>query len=453
MLVIMSDTHFAEFFSNQLGEKTFNNNLPSIVFQNYFEELAVIARQHDIQKIDLVLAGDIFEITRTSLWLVDELRPYVNVKDVMEGSALEARLLEILDAIQNDSIVAEILDLFFHLRDILGVDVKIHFIPGNHDRLVNATPLLRKKVRAILGMPPSSETFPRVYHHREGLSHTVLVRHGHEYDSINFGMDIKHLDVIPRLIDSEAYEKPNLGDFITVDVAARLPIQFKLHYGTEKIVEDEVLGLIYERLVEFDNVRPATALMNFLLSTPGVARKEAWLKIAPVMTEMVNAWSTSDVLRLFAAEIRKQNAMIGFVLAWFIGSKMKIKKIPFWMVNSFLKIFARKIKLPSLVSRVQKEAVFSDPTSEINCLVMGHTHLPEVKLMKVINGREKYYINTGAWRKLLPATADLMNFGHLRTLTKAIIFDEDEHNAEYGEDAGWSFDFNSEIGYGYEVGE
>jgi hypothetical protein len=82
MLVVMSDTHFAESQSNQLGNKPYNNNLPALVYKNYFQELAVIVRQHNIKSVDLVLAGDIFELTRTELWLTDELRPYIHNQDV-----------------------------------------------------------------------------------------------------------------------------------------------------------------------------------------------------------------------------------------------------------------------------------------------------------------------------------------------------------------------------------
>jgi len=82
---------------------------------------------------------------------------------------------------------------------------------------------------------------------------------------------------------------------------------------------------------------------------------------------------------------------------------------------------------------------------------MGHTHVPEVEVIKVSTGIEKYYINTGTWRNQLPAAADKLQFGHLRMLSKILVFGPDERNLEYGESSGWSFDINSELGYGYEL--
>jgi hypothetical protein len=61
MLVVMSDTHFAESQTNQLGDRSYNNNLPALVYQNYFQELGIIVKQQNIKSVDLVLAGDILK--------------------------------------------------------------------------------------------------------------------------------------------------------------------------------------------------------------------------------------------------------------------------------------------------------------------------------------------------------------------------------------------------------
>lgn len=453
MLVVISDTHFAGSLSNQLGGKAFNNNLPALVFHNYFQELSIIAQQQKIQKIDLVLAGDIFEITRSALWLKDDLRPYININAVKEGSRLEKRVLDILDAIENDSIVCQILSLFRNISGVIGIEVKIHFVPGNHDRLLNCTPAIRRRARVMLGMLQSDEKFSNIYLHPKDDHPNVLVRHGHEYDPVNFGMDIHGMEAFPVYLPIKAYEDANVGDFFTVDIATRLPIEFKKIYSLEQIAFDEKLGLIYERLIEFDNVRPASALLNFLLTTPGVTKKESWRILEPVVIQILNSWAQNRNLSLLINDIPKKHTKIGYLIGWFVGSGITIKNIPFWVINIFIRLFSKRVKMSSQVVLIRKEEVFSDHSTAIHCLVMGHTHVPEVKLIAVEDGIEKYYINTGAWRKMVPATPDLSNFGHLRTLTKAIIFDENEHNVEYGDQSGWSFDFNSEVGYGYELGK
>jgi len=69
MLIILSDLHLAEAGSNALRNIRFDNNLPASVYRVYFDEIADFIHENHINKVDLVLAGDIFEVTRSALWL------------------------------------------------------------------------------------------------------------------------------------------------------------------------------------------------------------------------------------------------------------------------------------------------------------------------------------------------------------------------------------------------
>ena len=60
----MSDLHLAEASSYALGEVKFDNNLPASVYSVYFNETSEIIHNNHIVKVDFVLAGDMFEITR-----------------------------------------------------------------------------------------------------------------------------------------------------------------------------------------------------------------------------------------------------------------------------------------------------------------------------------------------------------------------------------------------------
>ena len=97
MLITLSDLHFAESGTYQLGDRQFNHNLPASVYKAYFREIADLIRDEFVERIDIVLAGDIFEINRSVMWFKDSLRPYVNNSEVEPGSALEDRILEIID--------------------------------------------------------------------------------------------------------------------------------------------------------------------------------------------------------------------------------------------------------------------------------------------------------------------------------------------------------------------
>lgn len=97
----------------------------------------------------MVLAGDIFELTRSALWLENGLRPYIHLNDINAGSPMEARIAAILATITQEERVAETLAIFRSLETILQRPVGFHYIPGNHDRLANATPLIRHQVQNL----------------------------------------------------------------------------------------------------------------------------------------------------------------------------------------------------------------------------------------------------------------------------------------------------------------
>ena len=78
MLIILSDLHFADTSPYTMGISRSNLNLPGRVYRTFFREIAELIKDGHEEHIDLVLAGDIFEITRSVMWHEDELRPYVH---------------------------------------------------------------------------------------------------------------------------------------------------------------------------------------------------------------------------------------------------------------------------------------------------------------------------------------------------------------------------------------
>jgi predicted phosphodiesterase len=97
---------------------------------------------------------------------------------------------------------------------------------------------------------------------------------------------------------------------------------------------------------------------------------------------------------------------------------------------------------------IVREECIKKENSPIKCLVSGHTHNALVELVKVENGVEKYYINSGTFRNVITSTPTMGNFGRLRSKARVLIFDQKERNPEYNRQTGWSFDFNARYGYG-----
>ncbi len=326
MLVVISDLHFEEERSRNIpGDSDHEpvqvpRNIPLKAFTKIFHRLAKQARRDNAKRMDLVLSGDIFELHRSGLWLrgnPHQVRPYVNADQV--GVYLEAKLLEILNAINaEDDSAWPVLAAFRRLNqegcylDEHGneqefpVPVKIHYIPGNHDRLANATPRIRRTVREFLGLSPNDEPFP---HQLIFPEERTLIRHGHEYDPLNFSRDYREEELVPRQIPKEAYDGATIGDFVTVEVASGISEWFRRVHQDELILRDPLLRKVYSRILEFDDLRPLHAIPNFLLYMPesGYTPDQIWHQaIKPVAQALLDDAYRDPFLYYLARKERQE---------------------------------------------------------------------------------------------------------------------------------------------------
>jgi hypothetical protein len=204
MLVVLSDLHFEEEAANHiLGDGSqspldFHRNLPATPFRLLISQLATESKRNAAQRLDLVLAGDILDLHRTGLWFTENDtngRPYFSTTEV--NPELEASVLRIIRGIAEERHVAEVLQVFRlfaagkyidsdNQEQQFPVPVELHYIPGNHDRLANSTPVIRQAVRKTLGLPEHGALFPNALSFEP---EQALVRHGHEYDYTNFSFD------------------------------------------------------------------------------------------------------------------------------------------------------------------------------------------------------------------------------------------------------------------------
>ena len=451
MLVVMSDLHFTETQSYQLGKIKINHNLPPAVYKSFFSEIVDLVHDNNIKHLDLVLAGDIFEINRNSLWLEDELRPYIDCKDVKANGRFEKILLEIMLSICRDPYVAETLDIFHSLKEKAGIPVNLHYLPGNHDRLLNSSLLIRHLTQIELGLPKSDAFFDHQFILRTENEDRVLVRHGHEYDPTNFNTSYKLAKTIPTFIDPAEYDKPVLGDVITTEFAAKLPLLFREYYSDDNIINMPDLGLVYRRLLEFDNVRPGNALMNYLFSTPGLSKGDVWKLTEPVFMRLMNEFAGIENIDYYL----KKFSGVNRVMAQLIGPLLKLRPwrfgVPYGLGQALVLPVSSKSKLGSPIAMVSKEECLQSGNSTIQCIVSGHTHYPVVELLQVEGDHEKYYLNSGTFRNLITSTPDMSEFGKIRSKARILIFEPGERNPEYFRPAGWSFDFISKYGFGSEL--
>jgi UDP-2,3-diacylglucosamine pyrophosphatase LpxH len=449
MLVAISDLHFEEEArdcikdTNGVVVMEFRRNFSPEAFRKFKDQLSRDAAVAKAGQVDVVLAGDIFDLHRTALWFDDSIRPWDAPKSFAPNSPGEAKVLKILNAIAQEESIQGSLQAISELSQAMP-NARLHYLPGNHDRLANATENIRNRVRELLGMPPTADPFP---HFHLSKDPPVLVRHGHEYDGYNFSADYS-AGPLPLQIPEETYGAPAFGDFITVEIASQLPVLFRKHYGDEQIVKSHDLGQIYLRLLEFDDVRPQSALIDFILATPGTSldQDQLWSYVEPVARELLEKIHDHPFLRDWLDRLKKHCLpdvmdLVELLLslkAWRLGLPLGIVR----KIASGLKTTGGSVS-GNLLSTVQKEEVLADRV--VRAVIAGHTHEPQVALLGCPDNTEQYYIDTGTWRNYVPSTPDERGFGRLKALTYLVAYGKDEDTGKelppQAKEKVWSFDY------------
>lgn len=467
MLVVISDLHFEEEASDVISVDgagppvEYQRNIPSRAYRRLMASLAREAERNGAKRLDLVLAGDIFDLDRTSLWFEpvhgEEVRPYdAATTEVATGSALEAKILEIVEAIAREPqaggtepTVADTLAAFQELargryrRDpgdpaseeafpIPADRIAIHYVPGNHDRLVDSTDSVRQRVRQLLGMGDSGGPFA---HQLRFEDPSVLVRHGHEYDRFTFSADHRKTRTLPVELPAEQYAQPAFGNFVTVAIASRLPVLFRREHGAGAIVADPVLRAVYLRLLEFDDLRPQSALVRFLLATPveGVTEKRIWRAVEPVARALLEEVHEHPYLRGWLKGLEKR---------WWpdrIDAIQALLDSKFWrrgITLGELRLLATHAwssgagEEDGPVDHACREAAIRD--GSVRFLVAGHTHRPRVELLYADRRGERYYVDTGTWRNRILTNRDQSGFRRLKSLTYVVFYASDEDRGGRG---------------------
>ncbi len=462
MLVIISDIHLEEEVSRDIEDVDnpansihITRNVNPKAFDQVFTQWHEQAARTGIQQMDLVLAGDIFEMHRTALWFSGEARPYVDANEatIKPGSPLELKILEILNAINApDSDPGKVLELIRKLGAgeymvekhgerfyIPPENIHIHYCPGNHDRMANGTPAIRKKVRQMLGMGDSDARFP---HYLEFEKERTLVRHGHEYDHFNFGADLR--EQIEKKkgaihIDDADYDKPTFGDFVTVDIASRLSYQFRQHHGDSQILTNSTTRSAYERIIEFDDLRPQMAGISFLMR-PYVGRSqrdkgEEWNRLfGPVLSTLLDDVHEDPFLTQELKELDKFGPdFIDIIQAAIRFHAWRAIDESYTTIEKLAGMGERahgKGSTPELYA-AREPKILNGSGDPINFVVGGHTHRPTAEFIGAGRG-EQFYLNTGTWRRRIFSNADYSDFGRVKSLTYIMIYGPDEDKGSGG---------------------
>ncbi len=449
MLVVISDLHFQHVSLDsiryvqrgELRETGVRRNVTRGALTLLLADVARFAERGRSSRVEIVFNGDIFELWRSPLWFSSgdpDLRPYgkeLGPDDA--GNPLREKTLQILECVAADN--AEVwatLQRFVQTRSFErygqvttlaeGTEVLVHYLPGNHDRLANAWPSVRRRIRELLAMPEGDALFPHVIDRSRAEGYGVRIRHGHEYDPANIGVDVPFGQ--PIAIDEPGYLAPCLGDYVTIDGVARLGTSFRALYAARLRQDNddgERLRRFYNALIEFDDVRPPTLLIQYLVKRLGGTRKDIFELLRPVLVDLYQTAARDP----FVHDIAGRLAMLKYItdpVATLVRESLRGLS-----PESLERLIQRVQELDSSNSSLRGAAMASheDAITEghVDVVIAGHTHHPDQVPMPSPSETDAFFLDVGTWRSTIRHGVAGV-FGRLRSYTAAFVYSDRERD-------------------------
>ncbi len=441
MIIVISDLHLQHtaadgfVYQSEKGEMRecgVHRNIAPEALTLLKDEVLNYRRKFQTRMVRLVLNGDIFEILRTPVWLEQNLRPYHEGLPPIE---LRDVVLTILGKIEEDNrdFLTALRQFFVHKRDERGqpigefadISFEIVYLPGNHDRLVNAWPETRRKVRELLGMPLKDDAFPHELtfrHQQEGARYGVLIRHGHEYDRFNY------VAAQPGEKPEERYLRSPLGDVLALEVGAALAYKFRKisPEPMKKAREGDAYRKLYLALLDFDDVRPDHTTFDYLTFALNRIKNEFGKSLDDEVAELMRpilVEASAVILKNpffkrpgtpWLSRVLTMKWMAACIL-WFLKVAPASKLV--WLVKTalMLKGFVEKAEPASYAS--QEDLL---KKGEVDLVIAGHTHHHDQVPIEAPGSQAAYFLDTGTWRTLIYDGPGNI-FGHLKSLTYVAV--------------------------------
>jgi len=443
MLVVISDLHLVDGTAG-------GNNLHLRAFEQVFLcDIQSLVTDNKAEEVKIVLLGDTIDLLRSAKWFKDGFpeadRPWgqnglddLNKLELPRGynsssnmSNTEHKCMEILL-----EIIKQNYKIFKFFRNIKRVfptvkenKVELIYVPGNHDRLVNCYPSLRKKVAQVLGLTigGTAVTTGRnrnwdwcFLDHFNAEKYGVFAHHGHKYDKWNYG---------------GSHDEVPIGDVITTEIVARIPRVFcdemktglldmdfagpEDRLATEEKIDAEIAVLTEE----IDNIRPWTSIFLYLRRK---SRKfKNFEKHGQGYSQALNRTLCkvfSDFWKIpFVKNWTKQPHNLGIVCCGLL--EVAGEWIASWrglVPDPYKDRYAKDAQRDHNESKQSNNAPF---------VLYGHTHTPvQVPLChdRTKSDPDSIYINTGTWRPRIIQTADGQEYVNLKTMTFVVFYGPEE---------------------------
>ncbi|MFH0982384.1 MAG: hypothetical protein V2A79_12705 [Planctomycetota bacterium] len=410
MLVFISDLHLTDGTSGETIDagafKVFRERLRDLAYDASWR---ADGKYKPLERLDLVLLGDILDVIRSEQWVGKTVKPWEQQE---RPEAFQKKVGTVTEAILQTN--AEALGYVRSLQDPkvitlppatrkgepkkkvpwepdaperLPVDVHVHYLVGNHDWFYHlpgpAYDAIRDQIVKAMGLA-NAPTAPFPHDPNESAvirelleAHRVFARHGDIFDPFNYEGN---------------RDASSLGDAIVVELLNRFPAEVAARMG-KQLPQDCLLGLR-----ELDNVRPLVAIPGWIegllrrtCPDPGQARavKALWDELAD---EFLNLKFVSDRDKPFRLDL-----VDGLEVALKFSKGMSLRllgRLPHWL-DELLR------EKPS-AEHALGEQDFKNRAARY--IVYGHTHRHKIVPLDsccLAQGLfEQMYVNSGTWRRV-----------------------------------------------------
>ena len=429
MLVVFSDIHLSD-------ESTSFNVKPEAFTKILQKEIELCAQRNDAKEIRIILNGDVLDFVRTDYWLKldSKERPWNGILDKKTAMNNDSALMDkhygkIFDNIAKTKSSTGFFKMLNGISQKFGdkIPVKVSYIIGNHDRILNSSEHVKNKISEKLdSYAASSLEFTNEF--LNGEQYSVLCRHGHEWDDVNYGIELyKFLnnksDFVPRF-QRDIYKLQTIGEVITAELMSGIIYRVSMHTQDQKFIDS---------LKDLNNVRPLTDAFIWLYWY-GVTIKSGNKKILlDAFKQSLRSLLDSELSKLWDKTKSEIWLFSGDNTDRFEQMLDLIEDLDFDAINKYVEIF----KIFDNLFGSSKDGYAEGAKKEfqnkyyidkgIQYIMYGHTHEERHDYFAGDrNGKVKMYINTGTFLPYIQKTMDNKSFASAFQMSMVFVYRKDE---------------------------
>ncbi|MDB4954597.1 MAG: hypothetical protein JWO36_2166 [Myxococcales bacterium] len=389
LLIFVSDIHLTDRLHGNAVSKAEQ-------FKRFWGRIGAVRGK---RAAELCIVGDLFDLVRSPSWFEGRHRPY--------HGATTNGVVKNVEQIVTDTIKRE-QGFFDAIRTkVESGELVLHYVVGNHDRLLMTAPGAQKAIARALTGRDSLEL------HKELAfpDHGVLAYHGNVGDPINASPE----------------GDATIGDAIGSELILKFPGKLRAMVGNDHPGVEEI--------DDIDDVRPVYAVPAWVRQQ-SVIKPELVRAISSVWSEVVDEFLANDFVRswfktqhkTFSLDLGKKLRLLlelsrNKVIAH--GSDERLTQLYRFFQHSF------DGKMSAVAAtQLQKRR-------GLRYVVNGHSHFPSMQPLGRIDGKPAVYFNTGTWRAVHQIGHDLggrPSFLPYDAMTYLVFFPTDD---KLGRDYEW----------------